>query len=82
MYSTCVYAKNRPSPWNEDDYIRAYKKAIPNASSEDCLDIAAVITRDGIYGHALMNQSNNRSRDDDYHLCYHFVSDNELIRYM
>lgn len=77
-----ISAKNRPSPWNEDAYIEAYKKVIPSATNDDNYDIAAVISISGIYGHALMHQSYNRSHDDGYHTCYHFVSDDELRYYM
>ena len=77
-----VTAKNRTSPSNEDAYIEAYKKVVPSAENEDNYDIAAVITIYGVYGHALMHQSYNRSHDDDYHTCYHFVSDDELRLYM
>ena len=77
-----ISAKNRPSPWNEDDYIRAYKRVVPSANNDDNYDIAAVITTSGICGHALMHQSYNRSRDNDYHLCFNFISDDELRYYM
>ena len=82
MQQYFVYAKNRPSPYNEDAFIEAYKKAVPVANRSDNYDIAAVITNMGICGHALMNQSDNRSRDNHYHNCYHFVSDDELRHYM
>ena len=77
-----VLAKNRPSPYNEDDYIEAYKKAVPSAENEDSYDIAAVVTIYGLVGHAMMNQSYNRSHDNDYHPCRNFVSDDELRYYM
>ena len=77
-----VSAKNRPSPWNEDDFIEAYKRAVPSSVNEDNYDIAAVITISGYQGHAMMHYSYNRSRDGNYHTCYNFVSDNELRRYM
>ena len=82
MRYSSVLAKNRPSPFNEDDYIEAYKKAVPSAENEDNYDIAAVVTIEGIVGHAMMNQSYNRSHDNDYHLCRSFVSDDELRYYM
>ena len=82
MRYSFVYAKNRPSPWNEDDYITAYKKVYPNAAKEDKYDISAVITKGSIYGHALMSQSDNRSRDNEYHFCFDFVSDDELKKYL
>lgn len=77
-----VNAKNRQSPWNEDDYIRAYKKAVPSAENDDNYDIAAVITTSGYIGHAMMHYSYNRSHDGNYHICYNFVSDDELKNYM
>ena len=78
MYRSSVYAKNRPSPADEDDYRRAYLKVCPWAEKEDNYDISAVITFDGFYGHALMHYTNNRSHDKEYHICTHFVSDDEL----
>ena len=80
-YST-VMAKNRPSPYNEDDYVRAYKRAVPESENEDDYDIAAVITAYGVTGHAMMYFSDNRSRDNEYHRCKNFVSDDELRYYM
>lgn len=77
-----VRAKNRVSPSNEDALIEAYKKAVPSAANYDSYDIAAVVTISGIYGHAMMHYSDNRSHDDDYHTCYNFVSDDELRYYM
>ncbi len=77
-----VLATNRQSPSNEDEWIRAYKKAVPSAENEDSYDIAAVVTVGGCIGHAMMRQSDNRSHDDDCHMCYNFVSDDELRRFM
>lgn len=77
-----VLAKNRPSPYNEEDYIEAYKKAVPSATNDDNYDIAAVITYGNVVGHALMDYSSNRSPDNRFHLCYHFVSDDELRYFM
>lgn len=82
MQTYSVLAKNRPSPANEDEYIEAYKKVVPSAAGRDNKDIAAVITSTGIYGHALMYYTYNRGHDSEYHTCYHFVSDDELRRYM
>lgn len=82
MQLSSAYAKNRPSPWNEDDYIEAYKKVIPSATRDDNYDIAAVVTYGGVNGHALMLYSYNRSHDESYHICYDFVSDDELSYYM
>ena len=81
MYSSQVLAKNRPSPYNEEEYIAAYKKVITRATEDDNYDIAAVVTISGINGHALMYYSYNRSKDNQYHSCYDFVSDDELKRY-
>ena len=77
-----VLAKNRPSPYNEDDYIEAYKKAVPESKNEDYYDIAAVVTDSGYIGHALMYFSDNRSHDNLFHQCKYFVSDDELRYYM
>ena len=82
MFISQVFAKNRPSPSNEDDYISAYKKAVPSAENNDNYDIAAVITLSGYTGHAMMYYSDNRSHDNSYHNCINFVSDDELRRYM
>lgn len=82
MYYNTVLAKNRPSPVNEDDYRRAFKKVVPEANHEDHYDIAAVVTQFGSVGHALMNESDNRSKDSNFHLCKHFVSDDELRKYL
>ena len=43
-------AKNRKSPINEDMYIQEYLKKNPSAEKADGLDIAAVITKDGVRG--------------------------------
>ena len=76
-----VRARNRPSPVNEEKYIEAYKKIVPAANRSDNYDIAAVVTAYGTYGHALMHYSDNRSRDDSFHDCLYFVSDDELRLY-
>lgn len=76
-----VLVKNRPSPFNEADYIAAYKKYNPSAETEDNLDIACVVDFNGNYGHCLMNASDNRSKDDSYHWGYNFVSDSYLRMY-
>lgn len=70
--------KNRPSPFNEDDYRRAYLKLNPNAEHTDNLDIACVTSFAGINGHALMDESENRSHDNEYHWVYDFISDDRL----
>ena len=82
MRTLKVYAKNRHSPNAEDKYIEAYKKICPNAEKDDNYDIAAVIADNGIYGHALMYYSYNRSHDNQFHICYYFISDDELRTYM
>lgn len=74
--------KNRPSPKNEDDYIRAYKQANPSAAKSDGKDIAAVRTKSGVSGHALMKPSNNRSKDKDFHHGEDFIPDTELRKKM
>lgn len=55
--------KNIKSPSNENDYRQVYKKLNKNANKNDELDIAAVKTKDGIKGHALLHQKHNRSKD-------------------
>ena len=82
MRLSSVKARNRVSPSNEEQYIEAYKKIVPQSNREDNYDIAAVVTIGGTYGHAMMNQSDNRSHDYEYHTCYNFVSDDELRLYM
>ena len=76
-----VQARNRQSPYNEEDFIEAYKRIYPNADLEDDYDISAVVTMGGTLGHALMFYSYNRSHDNEYHHCYNFVSDDELKQY-
>ncbi len=74
--------KNIKSPSNENDYRQVYKKLNKNANKNDELDIAAVKTKDGIKGHALLHQKNNRSKDDKQHIGYEFISDKELNKYI
>ena len=81
MYASSILDKNRTSPYNENDYIEAYKKRVPSATNDDNYDISAVVTSGGTNGHALMHYSYNRSRDNQYHLCFSFVSDDELRLY-
>ena len=69
---------NRKSPSNEADLINAYKELNPRACRKDNLDIAAVRTKDGTPGHALLNQSINRSKDRDNHIGQNFIPDKEL----
>lgn len=71
-------AKNRTSPKNENDYIFAYKQINPSANKQDGMDIAAVITKDGVRGHGLLSEEYNRSHDTEYHRVKNFIPDNEL----
>ena len=77
-----ILAKNRPSPVNEDEYRAAYLKTNPSAGNKDKMDIACVISLLGVKGHGLMDQSENRSKDNNYHWVYDFVSDSELEKLM
>lgn len=70
--------KNRRSPKNEDDYRAAYLKENPAAKKEDGMDIAAVVTKDGIKGHGLLPEDLNRGHDEEYHRIKSFIPDNEL----
>ena len=70
--------KNRTSPKNEADYIAAYLKKNPAAKREDRIDIAAVVTKDGIKGHGLLPENINRGHDEDYHRIKNFIPDSEL----
>lgn len=70
--------KNRPSPKNESSYIEAYKQANPSAKKADGKDISAVTTKSGEKGHALLKQSVNRGKDNNYHIGEDFISDKEL----
>lgn len=69
---------NRKSPKNEGEYIKAYIKQNPSAKKKDGLDIAAVKDKDGTYGHALMNQEHNRSKDRSPHRGQAFIPDKML----
>lgn len=73
---------NRRSPSNERAYISAYKEMNPKAKRNDNLDIAAVRAKDGTYGHALVSQSVNRSKDRDNHIGRSFIPDKELKKQM
>ena len=73
---------NRKSPSNERAYISAYKELNPRANRRDNLDVAAVRSKDGIYGHALVSQSANRSKDRDRHIGQSFIPDRELRKQM
>lgn len=72
---------NRRSPTNESKYIAAYKEMNPKARS-DGLDIAAVRTKDGRCGHALLTESANRSKDNKNHIGQNFIPDSELRKKM
>lgn len=69
---------NRRSPSNEADYISAYKEMNPRANRKDNLDVAAVRSKDGTLGHALVTQSANRSHDKNNHIGQNFIPDKEL----
>ncbi len=71
-------ARNRKSPVNESDYIQAYIKCNPSAKKADGLDIAAVITKDGVRGHGLLSEEFNRSHDRDNHIVKDFIPDSKL----
>ena len=73
---------NRRSPSNEKAYIGAYKELNPRAKRSDNLDVAAVRAKDGTYGHALVSQSANRSKDRENHIGHSFISDRELKKQM
>ena len=73
---------NRKSPSNERAYISAYKELNPRARRSDNLDVAAVKTKSGTHGHALVSQSANRSKDSNNHIGQGFISDKELRRQM
>ncbi len=69
---------NRKSPSNEADSINAYNELNLRACRKDNLNISAVRTKDGTPGHALLNQSINRSKDRENHIGQNFVLDKEL----
>ena len=70
--------RNRKSPINEQDYINAYLKQNPSAKKVDGLDIAAVITKNGIKGHGLLPEEFNRSHDRNNHIIKDFIPDDRL----
>lgn len=74
--------RNRKSPANEDDYIKAYKDINKNASKSDGLDISAVKTKDGTCGHALLKQEINRGKATGLHHGKDFIPDSELRKRM
>lgn len=69
---------NRKSPANEQAYIEAYKKMNPSASKHDNYDISCVTSKNGVKGHALMKDSSNRSKDNNYHIGKDFIADKDL----
>ena len=69
---------NRKSPSNEAALINAYKELNPRACRKDHLDVAAVKLRDGTPGHALLDESINRSKDKGGHIGQNFIPDSEL----
>ena len=71
-------AKNRTSPKNEQSLIAEYNKLNVSAKKQDGYDVSAVVDKDGTKGHALMKESFNRSRDDNYHRVKDFIPDDEL----
>lgn len=73
---------NRPSPKNEDAYIRTYGQLNPSAKRNDKYDISAVRAQDGTPGHALLPQGVNRSKDRDVHIGKDFIPDSELRKKM
>ena len=73
---------NRKSPANEQAYIDAYKAMNPKATKSDKLDISAVRSKDGTPGHALLNQSINRSKDTNAHRGQDFIPDKDLRKMM
>ncbi|MBR0492072.1 MAG: hypothetical protein IJJ82_08570 [Clostridia bacterium] len=71
-------AKNRTSPKNENDYIKAYQKLNSKSNIPDNLDVAAVIAKDGTRGHGLLPEAINRGHDKEYHRVKNFIADSEL----
>lgn len=71
-------ARNRKSPSNEEMYIHEYLRMNPSAKKTDGLDIAAVITKDGIRGHGLLPEEFNRCHDKKNHIVKDFIPDSEL----
>ena len=74
--------RNRRSPKIEDKYIAAYIKENPKAKKKDGMDIAAVVSKNGIKGHGLVPESINRSHDKRNHQVKDFISDVELRKKM
>ena len=73
------YVKNRKSPKNETDYIRAYKNLVKAArKSGDKLDVSAVTSFWGTKGYALLPQKHNRSRRGGYRRGKKFIPAKKL----
>jgi hypothetical protein len=71
--------QNRRSPRNEDQYIEAYKELNRRGNiKNDGLDIAAVRSKDGTLGHALLSEELNRCKDSDFHRAQDFIPDSIL----
>lgn len=73
---------NVKSPKNERDYIEAYKQLNPSAGRRDDKDVSAVKTTNGEYGHVLLDQGKNRSKDKNPHRGESFISNEELRKRM
>lgn len=74
--------KNRKSPKNEAEFIRAYKEINKDACKSDKLDISAVQAKDGTLGHALLKQDLNRGKESGLHRAKGFIPDSELKKAM
>ena len=70
--------RNRKSPVNEEMYVQEYLKKNPKAKKADSMDVAAVITKDGIRGHGLLQEKFNRSHDKDNHIIKDFIPGSKL----
>ena len=42
------------------------------------MDVAAVVTKDGVKGHGLLPEDINRGHDKEYHRIKNFIPDSEL----
>jgi len=74
---------NRPSPPNEDKYVKAYRDLNKSANNlNDGLDISAVKLKDGTTGYALLSEEHNRSKDRNPHRGKDFISTAELKKAM
>ena len=76
-------AKNRTSPKKEDEFIAAYKQLNKSAMKlNDGLDVAAVTTKDGTKGYALMLEKFNRSKDRELHRTKDFIPLSDVKKQM